>query len=301
MYNAKGKRLKNLMFVLFAIIIVLIIVVVVLLLGGKSCNPTDNPSTQPPVTEGANNTVTPTEDASQPTGDPATDLPTQEPTTDPEIPLAVTEGTMSDVYARLEQLKTLPEDAVIILLDVGHGGFDGGAVGIDTNVHEADLNLQVSRILAQKLAEKGYYVFITRMGDYALASSKSADMEARTAMMKLDIFDVSVSIHMNSFPDDRSVAGTRLYHYTTGTEGERLAEVIMERICAAQNKPYKSTTTGDLMVVREPVAPSALVECGFLSNHDEELLLQDVTYQNLLAQAIADGVEAFLNGDPGRE
>lgn len=70
------------------------------------------------------------------------------------IPLVVTEGDMSAVMARLEQLKTLPSDKTIILLDVGHGGFDPGSIGLDTGVHEDELNLQVARFVAQKLGEK---------------------------------------------------------------------------------------------------------------------------------------------------
>ena len=51
------------------------------------------------------------------------------------------------------------------------------------------------------------------------------------------------------------------------------------------------------MVVREPVAPSALVECGLISNANEERLLANPNYQEKLAQAVADGVEKFFNSD----
>lgn len=129
------------------------------------------------------------------------------------IPLVVTEGDMNAVMARLEQLKTLPSDKTIILLDVGHGGFDPGARGMDTEVREDELNLQVARFVAQKLGEKGYYVFMTRMGSYAVADTKNEDMRLRKEFMKLDIFDAAISIHMNSYPDDRSVDGTRLFYY----------------------------------------------------------------------------------------
>ena len=85
------------------------------------------------------------------------------PTPSDGIPLVVTEGDMNAVMARLEQLKTLPSDKTIILLDVGHGGFDPGSIGLDTGVREDELNLQVARFVAQKLGEKGYYVFMTRI------------------------------------------------------------------------------------------------------------------------------------------
>ena len=212
------------------------------------------------------------------------------------IPLVVTEGDMSAVMA-LEQLKTLPSDKTIILLDVGHGGFDPGSIGLDTGVHEDELNLQVARFVAQKLGEKGYYVFMTRMGSYAVAETKNEDMRLRKEFMKLDIFDAAISIHMNSYPDDRSVDGTRLFYYKEGTKGQTLATIILDEICKATGQRNRGTNSGDLMVVREPVAPSALVECGFISNANEERLLANPNYQEKLAQAVADGVEKFFNSD----
>lgn len=155
------------------------------------------------------------------------------PTPSDGIPLVVTEGDMNAVMARLEQLKTLPSDKTIILLDVGHGGFDPGSIGLDTGVHEDELNLQVARFVAQKLGEKGYYVFMTRMGSYAIAETKNEDMRLRKEFMKLDIFDAAISIHMNSYPDDRSVDGTRLFYYKEGTKGQTLATIILDEICKA--------------------------------------------------------------------
>ena len=213
------------------------------------------------------------------------------------IPLVVTEGDMNAVMARLEQLKTLPSDKTIILLDVGHGGFDPGSIGLDTGVREDELNLQVARFVAQKLGEKGYYVFMTRMGSYAVADTKNEDMRLRKEFMKLDIFDAVISIHMNSYPDDRSVDGTRLFYYKEGTKGQTLATIILDEICKATGQRNRGTNSGDLMVVREPVAPSALVECGFISNANEERLLANPNYQEKLAQAVADGVEKFFNSD----
>ena len=212
-------------------------------------------------------------------------------------PLVVAEGDMHAVMARLEQLKTLPSDNTIILLDVGHGGFDPGSIGLDTGVHEDELNLQVARFVAQKLGEKGYYVFMTRMGSYAVADTKNEDMRLRKEFMKLDIFDAAISIHMNSYPDDRSVDGTRLFYYKEGTKGQTLATIILDEICKATGQRNRGTNSGDLMVVREPVAPSALGECGFISNANEERLLANPNYQEKLAQAVADGVEKFFNSD----
>ena len=213
----------------------------------------------------------------------------------PAIPYCVTEGTFQDVKDRLELLKQLPRSETVILLDVGHGGFDGGTVGIDTNVTEAALNLQIGRMLAEQLAAKGYFVFMTRMGVYAVGSDKNSDMKWRKQVMKLEMFDASISVHQNALATDRSVRGARIYHYKTGTEGENLAKTIIAECLKISEYARPNAYTGNLMVVREPICPSALIECGFLSNHDEELLLQDPNYQMQIAKAVADGIENYLN------
>lgn len=270
--------------------------------------PTDSPSTAaqtPPPSVPAEPTGGEPTGELPPTNTPAALTPEPTPQITPEptpeqnaygIPRVVTEGSMNDVLARLEQFKTLPSSETLILLDVGHGGFDPGTIGIDSGVTEAELNLQLSRILAQKLGEKGYFVFMTRMGEYACADTKRDDMNLRTRIMRLDIFDVSVSIHQNALPTDRDVHGVRMYHYKYGTEGEKLAMSILQAICALTDETRTNTNTGNLMVVREPHAPSALVECCFLSNPTDEARMQDPAYQAVFAQAIANGIEDYLRG-----
>lgn len=268
--------------------------------GGSSPKPNVTNSTAPVNTTGfvnPNFSQAPkvTDSAAKPTDEPSS-IPS---IANPSIPLVVTEGTMDDVYARLNELKALKAqnpNAVIILLDVGHGGFDPGSGGIDSGVTESELNLAVAKFVAEKLGEKGYYVFMTRMGEYAVANTKAEDMAARTAMMKNDIFTVAISIHMNSFPSDRSVNGTRLFCYPGSIQGQSLAAGIMSKIAAATGQRNRDVVADDLMVVREPICPSALVECGFLSNSSDEANLRTTSYQQTLAQAVADGVQSYIEG-----
>ncbi len=269
--------------------------------GGSSPRPNVTNSTAPINTTGLVNpnlsqAPKETDSAAKPTDEPSSVPFSANPST---IPRVVTEGTMDDVYARLNALKELKAqnpNAVIILLDVGHGGFDPGSGGIDSGVTESELNLAVAKFVAEKLGEKGYYVFMTRMGEYAVANTKAEDMAARTAMMKNDIFTVAVSIHMNSFPSDRSVSGTRLFCYPGSIQGQSLAAGIMSKIAAATGQRNRDVVADDLMVVREPICPSALVECGFLSNSSDEANLRTTSYQQTLAQAVADGVQSYIEG-----
>lgn len=321
--NQAAKRQETtrriLVIAIFALLLA-IIFISIKMIASKSCSnpgqsgmlPTNTPAVSPtpaptetaaPETDRPSETVLPTVDPETPTPAPVvTPVPTPEQN-QYGIPRLMVEGSMNDVLARLEQFKTLPASETLILLDVGHGGFDPGTAGLDTGVTEADINLQISRRLAEDLAAKGYFVFMTRMGEYACADTKKNDMNLRTRIMRLDIFDVSVSIHQNSLgKDDRSAHGVRLYHYKPASAGakyakdEKLAKSILEAICAATDENRSHTDTGNLMVCREPHAPAALVECGFLSNSEDEKKLSNPAYQEVFAQAVANGIENFLNG-----
>lgn len=310
---------RRILVITIFVLLLLIMAVLIRMLSVKSCsNPGSDPSAMNQTPSPKPETPTPEPEVSvspiiveptQPvlqssTPDVVTAPPTPivTPVSTPEsnpygIPRVVTDGSMDDVLARLEQFKTLPASETLILLDVGHGGFDPGTIGIETGVTEADINLQISKLVAEKLAAKGYYVFMTRMGEYACAETKDKDMGLRKRIMKLDIFDAAISIHQNALPTDRTVHGVRMYHYKYGTSGEKLAKSILQAICALTDETRTNTNTGNLMVVREPVAPSALVECGFLSNVEDEKRLSDPSYQAVFAQAVANGIEDFLRGN----
>lgn len=299
------------------ILLLAIIGLMIRMISVKSCSnpgktgflPTESPVASTPTPEPTAPIVSASPIPSQtPIEITATPEPTVAPTPEatPEqnqygVPRLVTEGSMSDVLARLEQFKTLPSSETLILLDVGHGGFDPGTAGVNTGVTEAELNLQVSRLVAQKLAEKGYFVFMTRMGEYACADTKKDDMNLRTRIMRLDIFDCSISIHMNAAADS-AAHGIRMYHYKTASAGakyaldEQLAKSILQSVCAMTDETRSITDTGNFMTTREPKAPAALVECGFISNPDDEKKLSDPSYQAVFAQAVANGVENFLKG-----
>ena len=180
-----------------------------------------------------------------------------------------------------------------VVLDYGHGGFDRGASGVDTGVFESDLNLLIGERVARALEDRGCYVLRTRTGTDALADTKRNDMMARGAILCTEGADCTVSIHMNKF-SDRSVKGPMCYFQAGATEGQTLAQCVMDALCAALDKPARLSNPGDNYVTRIPNAASVLVECGFLSNPEEERLLQEPDYQQRLADAIAEGVTTYL-------
>lgn len=206
--------------------------------------------------------------------------------------------------AALPALLAAPDDgpalettaaAFTIVVDAGHGGSDGGAVGSDTGVAEAGLNLSVARLLEAELTARGANVIMTRTGEDALAGSKSADMDARREILRASVVDLVVSIHMNAF-SDRSVSGPMVYYMAGSGEGEQLAQCVMNALTDALGRNRRAANPGDYFVIRECSAPAVIVECGFLSNSDDERRLQDAAYQLTLACAVADGVFAYAEG-----
>lgn len=180
-----------------------------------------------------------------------------------------------------------------VVLDAGHGGFDAGASGNDTGVPEAELNLAVARLVQQALEDAGARVLMTRTTSAALGGTKREDMARRGQLLMAEGADAAVSIHMNKFTD-RRVRGPMAYYQAGAEAGQALAASIIDSLTQALGLNPRLPNPGNNFVTRVPACPAALVECGFLSHPEEERSLQDEAYQKTLAQAIAQGILAFL-------
>ncbi len=192
-----------------------------------------------------------------------------------------------------EPLSTPPR--WLVILDAGHGGFDAGASGTATGVKESELNLQVALLVRGALEDAGVRVVMTRTGPGALGSTKREDMARRGQLLLTEGADAAVSIHMNKF-SDRKVRGPMAYYQAGAAEGEKLAVAVIDSLTEALCLKPRHANPGNNFVTRIPVCPAVLVECGFLSHPEEERLLQDEAYQRQLAEAVARGVLAFLEG-----
>ena len=180
-----------------------------------------------------------------------------------------------------------------VILDYGHGGFDCGATGTDTGVLESDLNLLVGERVARALEDRDCFVLRTRTGPDALADTKRDDMARRGAILCTDGADCTVSIHMNKY-DNRRIKGPMCYYQAGAKDGQALAGCVIDAITNALGLDPRLANPGNNFVTRIPSVPSVLVECGFLSNPEDERSLQDPDYQQKLADGIAEGVIAYL-------
>lgn len=196
--------------------------------------------------------------------------------------------------------EAIPASAKVIVIDPGHGGSDGGAVGSKTGAVEAELNLKVAKLLADELTKLGFYVVMTRTDENALGDTKAEDMTRRKEIMQLENVDLVVSVHMNKFRD-RTVSGPMVFYMKGSSEGKALADCVIKCLCDAIGRQPRPSNPEDLFVLRVPAVPSILVECGFLSNADDEMKLISEEYQRLLARGVAEGIASYIartiNGD----
>ena len=189
-------------------------------------------------------------------------------------------------------------EGFIVVVDAGHGGSDGGAVGTETGVLESRLNLMVATRVGKLLEDAGITVVMTRSDEEALANTKSEDMAARKRLLNAPGVDLAVSIHMNKFAD-RSIAGAMAFYMAGSAEGQKLAQSVIDRVCDGIGRPRRLANPGDYFVIRECACPAVLVECGFLSNAEDEQLLTDPAHQEKLARAIVEGVLDYRSQTAG--
>lgn len=185
-----------------------------------------------------------------------------------------------------------------IVLDAGHGGVDPGVLGSVSHVKESDVNLKIVQNLQKLFADAGFRVVLTRKnagGLYGLptAGYKRRDMEKRREIIVGEKPDLVLSVHQNGFPQSPSRRGGQVFFCAGRQEDEALAGSIQSRLNGLSGKSY-AALAGDFFVLNCAQAPAVLVECGFLSNAEEEALLQTEVYRADVAQAVFEGVLSWL-------
>lgn len=204
--------------------------------------------------------------------------------------LRVADGLVS--VTRQDQAPAGPLAGRVIVLDPGHGGVDPGAPA-PGSLEEKDITLSIARKARELLAEAGARVVLTRDGDQTIGLYERADLANQAGA------ELFVSIHANTSPF-RSAAGIETYYYPGSTEGRRLAAILQRALVARLGRPDREVRRADFVVVREPAAPAALIECGYLSNREEARLLTSGEFQLRIARAIAEGIiRYFTPADTG--
>lgn len=215
--------------------------------------------------------------------------------------IGVGAGMIMGNVLKVSTVETFGNHGITILLDAGHGSPDGGTTGVDGTV-EKDINLKIALKTQEVLEGKGIHVLMTRDDDKGLQDEKDntiremkvSDMNKRLDIMKKSNADLFLSIHMNSFPS-KTVSGLRIFYSKEHEAVKMLAEDMQINISKVTGAKSYAVKTADekLFLMKNPPMPAILAECGFLSNPEEEKLLNDEKYQSKIAWAIADAIEKY--------
>lgn len=184
-----------------------------------------------------------------------------------------------------------------IVIDAGHGGRDGGSVGADGSI-EKELNLAYSIELRDKLVENGYKVYMTRSTDDGLYSEfdknkKVSDMNKRMEIIKKANPNLVISIHMNSF-QDRSVSGAMTFYRCDDESSRVVGDLIQKSLKLEGLANTEKSKVGDYFMVNCSYYTSVLIECGFISNPEEEKKLITDEHRSKIINAIYHGVLMYF-------
>ena len=210
-------------------------------------------------------------------------------------------GPIKGVMDSIDSL-ALPLTSKVIVLDPGHGGMDGGAVGADQTL-EKEIALTVSQRLRDYLQQSGANVYLTRESDRDLAndSTKSVsqrkveDIKNRVAFLEEKDPDIFITIHLNALPSTQW-RGAQTFYHPNQPESQVLAESIQNQIKTnLENTTRQALAINGVYVLKHANRPAALVEIGFLSNPDERELLKKSSYQDEMAASIYFGVLEYFS------
>ncbi len=191
----------------------------------------------------------------------------------------------------------------VVIIDAGHGGEDGGTVG-KNGCLEKDVNLILAKKLKTMLSSMGIESVLTRECDTLLydknsdyeGQKKRLDMQARLDIVRSYDNAVFISIHQNSFPQEK-YKGFQIYYSSNNQDSEDLAGVIESAVKSTlqpDNDRVAKPAGQSIYLLHKLDCPALLLECGFLSNVEECELLCDDKYQNELCAVIACGIERYL-------
>ena len=195
----------------------------------------------------------------------------------------------------------VPEYNISVVIDAGHGGIDGGALGISGNVYESDINLEIAFKLQAYFKTAQIGVIMTRSDKNGLYGSTESGFKKRDMLKRKEIIEASgadmvISIHLNKYPTN-SRKGAQVFFKQDCEKGITIANCIQKQLNTNinLNRSY-STLKGDYYILNCSNIPSVIVECGFISNAEEEQLLITADYQDKLAYNIFAGAIDYLTG-----
>lgn len=185
-----------------------------------------------------------------------------------------------------------------VIIDPGHGGVDGGAVGYN-NIVEKDINLSISLKLRTLFEASGFNVVMTREDDSSIhdadsltiRAKKITDIHNRSKLLEKYKNAIFISIHQNKF-EQPQYHGTQVFYSKNNSKSKELASFIqtdVKELLQNDNKREIKPAGKDLYILYHAKIPAVMVECGFISNPKEAMQLINDDYQSKMAFAIYCG------------
>lgn len=199
---------------------------------------------------------------------------------------------------------TVSENPKTVIIDAGHGGEDPGKVSTFSDLKEKDLNLIIAKKTRDLLEKENFSVIMTREEDkleYAegttnIFEKRRQDLNRRKKIMDESGAAIVVSIHLNAFTESRYY-GAQTFYPPNSDESKKLAEVLQKSLrdnCDPENKREPQLKKDPIIILANLKTPTVIVECGFLSNAQEEKRLGTGEYQDKIAQAITAGIQEYF-------
>lgn len=205
-------------------------------------------------------------------------------------------------YEKSVETVALPTTNRVIILDAGHGNPDGGATS-SNGVSESSINLQITLKVKKLLEDVGSKVILTRSDENGIYESsattirqqKVSDLKKRVEIGNSSNADIFVSIHLNKIPQTQYY-GWQTFYKKGNDNSQVLAKSIQSKLNESiqRENHRESLPLSNVYIVENVHVPISVVECGFLSNPEEEKLLQDDEYQNKLAIGIFLGIVEYF-------
>lgn len=192
-----------------------------------------------------------------------------------------------------------PDRGPCIIVDAGHGGEDGGATSC-SGILESQFNLEIALRLNDLLQFMGYDTKMVRTTDMAvhtegetIAARKRSDLNNRVRLVNATENALLLSIHQNTFPDGR-YSGPQVF-YAKGSDqmAKHVQAKLNQSLCPNSNRQAK--TAKGIFLMEHIDVPGVLVECGFLSNPQEEAKLRSASYQQKLCCVIVSSLSEYLS------
>ena len=209
-------------------------------------------------------------------------------------------GVILGICCGVAAKTTLATAEKVIVIDAGHGGVDAGVLGINTKTRESDINIAIAKQLKGYFVNAGFAVVMTRKTNAGLYGAptkgfKMRDMKKRKEIIETNKADMVISVHQNFCPIP-SKRGATVFFDKSSECGTELARQIQKSLNDMQEGAKKNEAlAGDYYMLKCTNNPSVIVECGFLSNGEDEKLLTSEEYQNKIAYAIFKGAVSYYS------